>query len=115
MADRKKASTISLIASRCGLGCMGATIVWSGSIIAGAGSGVLAMVCFLLGFVLIPLSGLAGIALGIIALCQLTPEEKRESFWTSGTTKNCALPGIIVPPLGWGIAIGIGFLAHAAA
>ena len=50
------------------------------------------------------ISGTAGMILGIVALCRLTPEEKRERLWSSGTTKNLAATGIAMPLL---IAAGV--------
>lgn len=98
-ADKKKASPISRIASKCGLFYICAIFLFLGATIAGPISSVMNAITFILSFILIPLLGLTGIVLGIVALCTLTPEEKREKMFTSGTTKNQALVGIIVPPV----------------
>ena len=110
MADKKNASPIARIASLCGLIYLCLTLASIALSIAGvAASGILALLVGLLLEVIAPLIGLAGIILGIIALCTLTPEEKQESVWASGTTKNCALVGIVVPPLMFvlGIVAGV--------
>ena len=99
VSDKKKASMVSRIASTCGLLYICANLVFIAATIVGPISSVINASIFILSFILIPLLGLAGIVLGIVALCTLTPEEKQEKMSTSGTTKNQALVGIIVPPV----------------
>ena len=99
VSDKKKASFVSRIASKCGLFYLCAIFLYLGATIAGPISSAMNAIIFILSFILIPLLGLAGIILGIVALCTLTPEEKQEKMFTSGTTKNQALVGIIVPPI----------------
>ena len=103
-----KSSLISRIASRCGLLFIGALLVLGFSpFIGGSLGGLISMICL----IAIHLFGIAGITLGIIALCQLTPEEKSEPVWTSGTTKNQAVVGIVVPPAMTLLALFIYFIA----
>lgn len=113
MADKKKASLISRIASKCGLFYICAIFLLFGATIAGPASDAMNAVVFLLSFILIPLLGLAGIILGIVALCKLTPEEKQERIFTSGTTKNQALVGIVVPPVFGVVIFLLNLFAHA--
>lgn len=96
--EKKKASLISRIASTCAFVFFMCVLLTFGAGVAGLSSG-LAIVVLLLSYLFAPASGICGIVLGIVALCQLTPEEKSESLWKSGTTKNNALVGIIMPPL----------------
>ena len=104
-AKRKKASAISVIASKCAFAYVCVFFLAIGVGIAGATSSELAVVVFLLNALLLPATGLASMALGIVALCRLTPEDKRESIWTSKTTKTYARVGVLVPPLLFGAAM----------
>ena len=87
----------SRIASFCALIFFACVVLTFGAGVAGLSSG-LAIVVLLLSWIVAPVTGLVAVVLGIVALCRLTPEEKSESLWKSGTTKNNALVGIIMPP-----------------
>ena len=58
---------------------------------------VVGILCSFILPAIVPAAGLAGVVLGIVALCRLTPEERRESAWGS-TSKGNALVGVILPP-----------------
>ena len=113
-SERKKASAISVIASMCAFANFCAHLLAFGAGFAGITSGELALLCFMISWVLLPTSGLASLILGIVALCRLTPEEKRESVWTSKTTKNYALVGIVVPLILFCAVLGLNMLATSA-
>lgn len=114
MADKKKASLTSRIASKCGLFYICAIFLLFGATIIGPGSSAMGAIVFILSCILMPLLGLAGIILGIVALCTLTPEEKQEKIFTSGTTKNQALVGILVPPVMTVLLFLLNLCLHAA-
>lgn len=85
------------VASKCALVCLCTSLLWFFS---GALPSV--VVAVLLGFVFAItalVSAVVGTVLGIVALRFLTPEEKQERLWTSGTTKNLAAAGIAMPLL----------------
>lgn len=94
--EKKKASVLSRLASNFAFVYLLCVLF---SFAAGIGGlSALAIVVSILSFFIAPAAGIAALVLGIIALCKLTPEEKSESAWRSGTTKNNALVGIILPP-----------------
>ena len=94
--EKKKASPISRIASFCALIFFACVVLTFGAGVVGLSS-ELAIVVLLLSWIVAPVTGLAAVVLGIVALCRLTPEEKQQSGW-SNTTKSNALVGIIMPP-----------------
>jgi len=99
MSDKPKSSLLSRIASRCALLCLGAFLICAASAITVIPSPVIGTLIGLVSGLTAFASGAAGVILGIVALCRLTPEEKQESLWQSGTTKNLAAAGIVMPPL----------------
>ncbi len=109
MSEKPKSSLISRIASHCGLLYIAAILILAFTpMVGGAVGGLISLICSLV----IPAFGIAGITLGIIALCKLTPEEKAERVWTSGTTKNLAVVGIVVPPAMTLLGLLIYFIAR---
>ena len=94
---KKKASLTSRIASTCALIYFLCVLLTFGAGVAGLSS-ELAIIVLLLSWIVAPVAGVAAVVLGIISLCRLTPEEKSESAWKSGSTKGNALVGIILPP-----------------
>ncbi|MBO4648863.1 MAG: hypothetical protein J5806_11990 [Lentisphaeria bacterium] len=109
MAEKKKASTVSRLASTFGFLFIVAEFLMFGVGLSRPVGSVWTAIIFIVGSILIPLFGLLGIILGIVALCILTPEEKQEGMFTSGTTKNLALVGIIVPPVMFGVWFLLGY------
>lgn len=105
MSKKTKNSRLSRIASQCGLFYIGALFIVAFSPFIDS-SGIL----IFLGGIVVAMLGIAGIVLGIIALYRMTPEEKAERLWTSGTTKNLAAVGIAVPPAMTIVFALIGFL-----
>ena len=99
MSDKPKSSLLSRIASRCALICLGAFLICAASAIMVISSPVIGTLIGLVSGLTAFASGAAGVILGIVALCRLTPEEKEEGLWQSGTTKNLAAVGIVMPPL----------------
>ena len=97
MSDKPKSSLLSRIASRCALICLGAFLIYAASAV--IPSPVIGTLIGLVSGLAAFASGAAGVILGIVALCRLTPEEKQEGLWKSGTTKNLAAAGIAMPPL----------------
>jgi ABC-type proline/glycine betaine transport system permease subunit len=95
--EKKKASVLSRLASTFAFVYLLCVLLSFAAGIAGLSS-ALAVVVAILSVFIAPPAGIAALVLGIIALCRLTPEEKSESAWRSGTTKNNALVGIILPP-----------------
>ena len=94
--NKPKSALTARIASKCALFCLGAFLIWSFSgLLDGIAFIVVATVSCFMAFGL----AIAGVTLGIVSLCRLTPEEKRERLWTSGTTKNLAAAGIAMPPM----------------
>ena len=101
MAEKKNQETpgrkTARVASKCALVCLCTFLLY---LFSGFLKSVLLAV--LLGFVFAItalVSAVVGTVLGIVALRFLTPEEKQERLWTSGTTKNLAAAGIAMPLL----------------
>ena len=93
MSKKAKGSLLSRIASCCGLLSICTVVGWYFSSLPGIPTATFILHVFC--GILTPLLAITGITLGIIELCTLNPEEKKEEITKSGTTKTNAWAGVI--------------------